>query len=250
MKKNNAASIILNHIDRDEIINKFLIGISAQEINQWLKALYSTPAEKSLIISEKALIKFQDEYLDIYSLIKEDLSKATSNLIVSENQIKEEIQGSPNYQKALEKYLSTEIDIKTSAKKLMAMVETRTEQLFLQIQLEPENTRPDYLLVQYLNTLAGILEKMDNILNGSPNQINIQNNVNIQLLDTHINTVYNIIKEILSKLDYETSLEFISLFNERMKAIEMPTELNQEQKVSQIGNISETINKTQWVDRT
>lgn len=248
MKKNIALQV-LEHPDRDELINKLILGLSPRDIYEWLSALYSTPVEKPLIISEKNLKKFKDEYLDMYSFIKQDLNK-TSTVLSINDQVKEEIQGSPNYQKTLEKYLNTEIDIKTSAKKLMAMVETRCEQIFLNIQLEPENTRPDYVLIQYLNTLAAVLEKMDTIVNGSGNQINIQNNVNIQLLDTHINTVYNIIKEILSKLDYETSLEFISLFNERMKAIEMPTELNQEQKVSQIGNISETINKTQWVDRT
>lgn len=244
--KKNIATQILDHVDRDEIINKLILGLSPKEINEWLSALYSLPAEKALVISEKTLLKFKDEYLDMYNIIKQDLTQISS----PDQQVKDELQGSPTYQKALEKYLDNEIDIKVSAKKLMAMVETRTEQLFLQIQEDPKNTRPDYLLVQYLNTLAGILEKMDTILNGSPNQINIQNNVNIQLLDTHINTIYNIIKEILTKLDYDTSLEFISLFNEKMKQVSAPMELTIEERSGNLNSMIEKVNKTEWVDKT
>jgi hypothetical protein len=247
MKKNIALQV-LEHPEKEEILNKLIIGLSPKDIHEWLAALFSNPAEKSLIISEKNLNKFKDEYLDMYSIIKEDLTKVSTALTAG-SEVQSELQGSPNYQKSLERYLKDEIDIKLEAKKLLAMVSTRAEQIFFATQKDTENTRPDYVLIQYLNTLAAVLEKLDTIVNGN-STVNIQNNVNIQLLDTHINTVYNIIKEILSKLDYETSLEFISLFNERMKAIEAPSILSQEEKTSQLGNISETINKTQLVDRT
>jgi hypothetical protein len=216
MPKPKVCENILNHPDKEEIINKMLSGISIADINEWLKFKYVSVSEEKFVLSEKVLTSFKKDYLDIYSIIKEDLSKSKSNLSAPE-ELREEIQGSQKYHKILEKYANAEVDIKQTVKKCVVAIETRASQVFDQIQEDPRNFRNDNILIEWFNTLTGVLEKYDQILNGNPEQINIQNNINIQIVDKHINVVYNIIKEILTKLDYDTSLLFIDMFNDAMK---------------------------------
>lgn len=217
--KNNVVEKILYHPDKDEILTKLLCSVSSNDISEWLEAKYSDN-EKKFRISKKDIDLFKDDYLDIYSIIKDDLSKTKSNISASD-ELQLEIQGSPHYHKALEKYIDTEIDIKTIVKKLVLNIETRASQIFDILQNDPENFKSDRVLIEWFNTLTTLLEKYDTILNGNPDQINIQNNINIQVVDNHINVIYNLIKDILYKLDYDTSLVFIEMFNEAMKELKI-----------------------------
>jgi cell fate (sporulation/competence/biofilm development) regulator YlbF (YheA/YmcA/DUF963 family) len=216
--KENIAKRFLDHPDREEIISKLLAGISATDITEWLKAKYNPISEKKFIFSEKYITSFKDEYLDFYTIMRQDLEKTKSNLMASQ-QIQQEIQGTPAYHKALEKYTDKEVDVKSIIKKLVVNAETRLSQMFDIMQEDPANFRADRTLVEWFNTLLAILEKYDSILNGSQDQINIQNNINIQVFDEHMGFVYNLIKEILTKLDYDTSLVFMDMLNDGLKQI-------------------------------
>jgi hypothetical protein len=216
--KENIAKRFLKHPDKDEIISKLLAGRSSADIAEWLKAKYNPATEKVFIFSEKYITSFKDEYLDFYTIMREDLEKTKSNITASQ-QLQTEIQGTSAYHTALEKYADKEVDIKSIIKKLVVNAELRLSQMFDLMQEDTYNFKPDRTLIEWFNTLTNILEKYDTILNGSPDQINIQNNINIQVVDEHINVVYNIIKEILAKLDYDTSLLFIDMFNEEMKKL-------------------------------
>jgi len=99
---------------------------------------------------------------------------------------------------------------------LCKAIQTRTEIVFENIMEDPSNMKFDRILIEYTSTLTGLLKECNEIVNGSPDQINIQNNINISVLDTHINTMYDIIRDILSRLDVDTSIMFIEEFNERM----------------------------------
>lgn len=214
----NIALKILEHPDKDEIITKLLSSVPIGDIHEWLEAKYIDVGEKKFVLSDKIISTFQKEYLDIYSIIKDDVAK-TKTKMSAEEELKLEIQGSPQYHRALEQYANNEVDIKVTVKKMVATIETRAAQVFDQIQEDPRNIKMDRTLIEWFNTLIALLEKYDTILNGNPDQINIQNNINIQVVDDHINVVYNVIKEILSKLDYDTSLLFIEMFNDEMKKL-------------------------------
>ena len=67
MKKDTGLKKILDHPDLEEIISKLLIGISSKDIHSWLKSKYTNVSESKFVISEKALISFQDNYLDLYN---------------------------------------------------------------------------------------------------------------------------------------------------------------------------------------
>lgn len=213
----NIALKILEHPDKDEIITKLLSSVPVADIHEWLEAKYTSVGETKFVLSNKIISTFQKDYLDIYSIIKDDIAKSKTNKLTAQEELKLEIQGSPQYHKSLENYVNNEVDIKVTVKRMVAAIEIRASQVFDQIQDDPRNIKMDRTLIEWFNTLTTLLEKYDTILNGNPDQINIQNNINIQVVDEHINVVYNVIKEILSKLDYDTSLLFIEMFNDAMK---------------------------------
>lgn len=242
--KENIAKRFLKHPDKDEIISKLLAGISSADIAEWLRAKYNPLTEKTFIFSEKYITSFKDEYLDFYTAMRQDLEKTKSNITATE-QIQMEIQGTPAYHKALEKYTDKEVDVKLIIKKLVVNAELRLSQMFDMMQEDPYNFKPDRTIIEWFNTLMNILEKYDGVLNGSPDQINIQNNINIQVVDDHINVIFNIIKEILTKLDYDTSLLFIDMYNEEIKKIKStsPTQLPVETRLKEATMLSETISE-------
>jgi hypothetical protein len=244
MAKSNIAKVVIEHPDKDEIITKLLSNVSVSDIHEWLEAKYVNVNENKFVLSEKVISTFQKDYLDMYSIIRDDVAKTKSNKITAEEELKQEIQGSPTYHKILEQYANNEVDIKIIVKKLVATIETRAAQVFDQIQDDPLNNRGDRILIEWFNTLITVLEKYDTILNGNPDQINIQNNINIQIVDEHINVVYNIIKEILAKLDYDTSLLFIDMFNEEMKKLEPLKEkviIPQQERIKEAKILNEVI---------
>ena len=128
---------------------------------------------------------------------------------------------------------------------MVANIELRASQVFDDIQNDTQNTRNDRILREWFDSLLLVLEKYDSILNPiNPEQVNIQNNINIQVVDNHINSVYNVVKNILEKLDYDTSILFIDMFNEEMgklKSTESPTILPQQERMETVKILSETI---------
>jgi hypothetical protein len=244
MPKIDVAKSILNHPDKDEILSKLTADVSPIDISEGLAARYSAPSEKKFALTTKAITTFKKDYLDIYSIIQDDLATTKSNLTASE-EITQEIQGSFQYHKALERYVDNEIDIKTTVKKMVANIELRASQVFDDIQNDTQNTRNDRILREWFDSLLLVLEKYDSILNPiNPEQVNIQNNINIQVVDNHINSVYNVVKNILEKLDYDTSILFIDMFNEEMgklKSTESPTILPQQERMETVKILSETI---------
>lgn len=205
---------IISHPDAQEIIAKLSMDKSPAEIHDWLAAKYSN--QKQLVISKKDLQIFQSEHLDFYAIIREDLLKTHFQLTQAQNSTEEIVKGNDAYQKRLLEIADKELDIKQIVKSLVVKIEFRADQVFNLIQNDPRNVKMDRNLVEWLNLLLQTLEKFDLITNGNPETINIQNNINIQLVDEHLQVIHEIIRDILSNLDYETSLLFTELWSQKI----------------------------------
>src|ERR1035437_2141014 len=93
---------ILDHPDREEIISKLVMGISAKDINEWLKDKYTSINEPKFIISEKIIKSFQSTYLDFYNNIHQDLSKTKTAIATSnEDQLELAVKGNSAYRSAM-----------------------------------------------------------------------------------------------------------------------------------------------------
>jgi hypothetical protein len=222
--KENTLRKIYSHPEREEIISKLTLGVSAEEINVWLSEKYAAVGDKKLIFSAKVLKQFKDEYLDIYKQMREDfaLVKQEQENIIKDMQTT--VQSNSAYRNKLNEYLDKEIDIKSMVKNMILAIESRAAQVFDNIQERPDTIKLDYVLINWFNSLTMILEKYDQIINGSPDKIIQQNNINIQILDQHIGVFHKVIREVISRLDYDTSLLFVDILNEELKKIKPSTE--------------------------
>jgi hypothetical protein len=244
----NALTKILQHPDKDEIISKLVIGISAKDIHDWLKAKYTNVSEAKFVVAEKSIKSFQDNYLDIYNLIQEDIAKSKSAIATStEEQLALSVQNNPTYRNKMLELAGKELDIRQIVTNLCVAIESRLAQVFDEIQEDPRNinTRVDRLLIDYAEVLGNILEKYYKFTEAPVATQTVQHNVNIQVIE-HISILHDVIKDVLSQMDLESSLYFMELFNERFSKLKPPTDKevpNTETRLAEAKLLNETINK-------
>lgn len=239
---------ILEHPDKDEIISKLIIGISSKDIHDWLKSKYTNVSETKFVIAEKSINSFQDNYLDIYNLIQEDIAKSKQAVNSgTEDQLELAVQNNHTYKSKMLELADKEIDVRKIISNLCIAIETRLAQVFDEIQEDPRNinTRVDRLLIEYADTLGNILEKYYKFTESPADQI-VQHNVTLQVVDQHISVFHDVIKEVLSQMDLETSLYFMEVFNQKMEKLKAPEKdnsFNTDMKLAEAKLLNETINK-------
>lgn len=219
MSNSKIASQITSHIDFPEIMAKLTMDFSPKDISAWLKSKYKN--QKELLVSEASLKIFKSEYLDFYNNIRTDLLQTQMALASNNTDALEEVQGNKDYKKKLLEIVDKELDIKTIIKQMVVRIEIRAEQVFDNIQADPRNIKMDRTLVELMTLLLNMLEKFDLITNGNPEQVNITNNININMVDERINMFYEVFRDCVSQLDYETSLLLTELFTKKMQELKL-----------------------------
>ena len=244
----NALKKILDHPDKDEIIAKLVLDYSAKDIHDWLAAKYTNVSEAKFVVAEKSVKTFKDSYLDVYNMIQEDIVKTKQAVVTStEDQLELAIKNNPTYKSKMLELAGQEIDVRKIVAHLCVAIETRLGQVFDEIQEDPRNinTRIDRVLIEYGELLGGLLEKYYKFTE-NPADISIQHNVTLQVVDQHISVFHDVIREILSQLDLESSMLFMELFNEKMAKLKPPAPdqaPNTDMKLAEAKLLNETINK-------
>jgi hypothetical protein len=240
---------ILEHPDRDEIISKLVIGQPTNDIYDWLKSKYTNVSESKFVISEKVLKTFQGTYLDFYNDMQQDLSKTKTALANgTQDQLELAVKGNSAYKEAMIKTLDNEIDIRQMVARLAINIETRLSQVFDEIQEDPRNinTKVDRLLIDYAEVFGNLLEKCYKFNEVPAADQIVQHNVTLQVVDQHISVFHDVIKEVLSQMDLDSSQYFLEVFNEKMSKIKPPVldaPPTQEMKMAEVKLLNETINK-------
>lgn len=239
---------ILDHPDKDEIIAKLILGISPKDVTDWLSGKYTNVSEAKFVIAEKSIKSFQDNYLDIYTTIKDDFAK-TKNAMVNgtESSLELSIQENSAYKSLVIETVGKELDIKQKLNNMCSVVETRFSQIFDSLQEDPRNmnTRVDRVLVEYVNAFSSLLEKAYKIINNGPDQV-IQHNITVQHIDQHIAVFYEVIKKVLAQMDLESSMYFMELFNEEINKIQDPANRviqPVDERLAEVKVLNETMNK-------
>lgn len=240
---------ILEHPDKDEIISKLVMGTSSADIHDWLKAKYTNVSETKFVISEKALKSFQNTYLDFYNDIQLDISNTKTAMVTGTvDSIDLAVKNNPAYEDAMIKLAAGELNVEQMMAKMAYGLEMRISQIYDLIQEDPRNinTKTERLWAEYVEIASGLLDKYYKWREShSPDQI-IQHNVTLQVVDQHISVFHDVIKEVLSQMDLETSLYFMEVFNEKMAKLKMPDKdaaPTTEMKLAEAKLINETINQ-------
>lgn len=238
---------ILNHPDREEIISKIVIGFSAKDINEWLKSKYSGVSESKFVLSEKMVKTFQDEYLDMYKMIKEDIAKTKTAMVAgTEENLELAIKDSSAYKSAMIQMANKEVDIKKMITNLCITIETRLAQIFDSIQEDPRNidTKIDRVFLEYVDRLGVALERYYKIVEQGPDQV-IHHNITLQAVDQHVAVFHDVIKDVLAQMDHESAMYFMEVFRTKMAKIKPPSDaiLTQEAKFAEVKILNEEISR-------
>lgn len=239
---------ILEHPDKDEIISKLVIGMSPKDIHDWLKAKYTNVSEAKFVLSEKLVKSFNDNYLDIYTMLKDDIAKTKQAVSTNtEEHLELAVKENSAYRSAMMKMATNELDAKTMITNLCINVETRLAQIFDIIQQDPNNINPrvDRLLTEYVDKFGSIIEKYYKYVEQAPDQV-IQHNITLQAVDQHISVFHEVIREVLSQMDLESAMYFMEVFNDKMSKLKPPNEttvITSEAKLAEVKVLNDEINK-------
>lgn len=239
---------ILYHPDRDEIISKLVIGVDPRDIHEWLELKYTNVSEAKFVIAEKSIKSFKDNYLNIYNIIREDFAKARTALATNtEDQLALSIANNTTYQGLVLQTVGKELDLKQAISGLIAAIETRLSQIYDVIQEDPRNinTKIDRVLIEYVDKFGMLLEKAYKIIHEGPDQV-VQHNITVQHIDQHTAIFYEAIKRVLAKLDLESSMYFMEIFNEEMGKLKDPNNKTiqpVEERLAEVKILNKTINE-------
>lgn len=244
----NSLKKILEHPDKDEIIAKLVLDYSAKDIHDWLANKYTNVSEAKFVVAEKSIKVFKENYLDVYSMIREDMLKTKEAIVTStEDQLELAVKNNPTYKSKMLELAGKEIDVRSMVAHLCIAIETRLGQVFDEIQEDPRNinSRIDRVLIEYGELLGGLLEKYYKFTE-NPADLVIQHNVTLQAVDQHISVFHDVIREVLSQMDLESSMLFMELFNDRMSKLKPPSPekpMDTDAKLAEAMILNETINK-------
>jgi len=248
MNKNMLQRIIDNP-DKNEIISKLSSGISEDDVSAWLSSKYSNVHEKRFVLTERNLKSFKDNFLDTYTVIRDDLLKTKANMTLAPGeQLALSVKKNSAYKDLLTRTANEELDIRQIIKRLAAAIEERLSLTFDRLTEENNvNIKIDTLFMEQVNTLSGVLEKYYKFTEMPQAQGQTINNTNItvSLIDEHITFFHDIFREMLTHLDTDKSLYLIELFNEKFSKLKQPSKdiIPAEMRLAEAKMLSETINK-------
>ena len=205
---------LLEHPEKDLIIDKLLADEDPKDINKYLDDKYSD-LNKKYVLSTTFLREFKSDHLNIYQEVKEDLIKSNiGELVEVEDSLK-----SRKYKERL-KLVNKELNLQDKMAELVAAIEMRAEQVFDKIQEDPRVFKGDHYLIQYFNLLIMACEKLDKINNGSiANSIVNNTTYNIQYIDQYANAFNDAIKETLAEIDLDASYQFMEKLNGKLAVL-------------------------------
>jgi hypothetical protein len=205
------------HPDKDEIISKVITGVPPKTIADWLKLKYPDKEQAHLRLSVPLLKEFVDNgALDMAAQFQTDL-----NGVAAGKEISASIKNNKTYQERLVEIADKEIDIKKLVTETTHMIKARAEQVFDKIQENPQNMKPDYVLIKWFELLLTAIEKCDKAINERPDQV-IQHNITMQVVESNIAIFQEAIRETAAEIDPEMAFIFIDKLSAKMKALQEP----------------------------
>jgi|688.fasta_scaffold706406_2 hypothetical protein len=239
---------ILNHPDKDEIISKLIIDIPEKDIHDWLESKYSNPGESKFVVAKTTLKDFKDNFLDIYSKIKEDILKVKND---PNNELELTLKNNKAYKAKILELTDKKIDIEEKVSRLITAIEDRAAEVFDKMQNQEIDFKKDTILINYLGLLGETLSKYYDMKEKEEkkqlnNVTNINNtNVTIQVLDQQVSIFYDIFKQVLETLDFETSMRCLELFNEKLSKARLANtkEFTLDQQIAEVKLLNDTVQK-------
>ena len=210
---------VINHPDKEKIIEKLLSGESVKEIESWLEKKY--PRSKRLHISYMTLQKFRSENLNIKGDVLEDIKNKKTEIDKKhlELETKMIIQSSNAYQKKIDEIASSELDVTRRLLEMDKLISSRIEHYYNLLETGG-SIKEDRIFLEYVNTMKGLLQDWKKYIEGVADK-KIEHNININVVNEHARILKETILEILREMDPRLIPVFVDKLNYRMKQLDV-----------------------------
>ncbi len=213
-------SLLLNHPDRQEIVNKILSNGSAKEIYDWLRLKYPAPDQQDLRLNLNLLKEFaKSNLLDCETKVNNDILVAQEEKVI-QKKLSETLLNNKTYQERITQLVDNKIDVKQKFINLEAALHARMEQVFDSIQQDPSKVnKADYTLIKYMEQYLKLLETYNKSINMAPDTI-IQHNYTMEYIDNHSAILQQAIRETLEDMDPQFAFIFVEKIQEKLNNLE------------------------------
>lgn len=217
-------SLLLNHPDRQEIVNKILGGNSPKQVYDWLRLKYPGADQQDLRLNLNLLKEFaKSNLLDYDAKVNNDILLAQEEKI-QQKKLTEALLNNKSYQERINEIVDTKIDVKQKFLNLEMALHTRMEQVFDSIQSDPSKVnKSDYTLIKYMEQYLKLLESYNKSINMAPDMI-IQHNYTMEYIDNHSSLLQQAIRETLEEMDPKFAFIFIEKMQEKLNNLEYKEE--------------------------
>lgn len=233
---------ILNHPDREEIIQKLVSGISPNKVHEWLNEKYSREEDKHLRITVKGISDFRLRYLnlsrDAVRMLKKERQKKELGLPHNANagsflertgeteeehelRVKETLLQSPTYREKLKDITEATLDGPRLIKELVALIQSRLEVYFNEIASGSkigETIKADKQFAEYVSLMKDLVKdakKIEDDYNTQPDAGQVQLNV----VHEQVGMIRDTVKDLLNDFDPDLALEFMDRLNKRLTTL-------------------------------
>lgn len=207
---------IIEHPEHQSIIDKLLMGEKPSDIASYLKYKYDKPDENHLRLSASLLDQFLKTYLNASEFVDKLVKDSKSNSL--DKQIPASLLNNSTWQERIANLADDKINIEKKLIQHMELLERRMEQIYDKIQENPGNTKLDYVLTKYFELSSIHMEKIDKIVNKSPDQ-RIEHTYSVQMISEHSNAIQEALRKVISRLPPEQSFEIMQMLNEELSSL-------------------------------
>jgi hypothetical protein len=214
------SSKVLNHPDKEKIIEKLLEGESVKEVELWLEKKY--PRSKRLHISYMTLQKFRSENLDLKGEVLEDIKnkKAEVDKKTQEIETRMIIQSTNAYKEKIDEIASSELDVTRRLLEMDKLVNSRIEHYYNLLESGGGSVKEDKVFLEYINTMKSLMQDWKKYIEGFADQ-RIDHNININVINEHARVLKESILEVLREMDPKLISVFVNKLNFKMKQVDM-----------------------------
>ena len=232
-------SKILNHPDKEAILEKLLAGISPRKISEWLDEKYTSEEDKRYRITAKPIGDFRKKYLNLdreaVRILKQQRQRKELGLPHNANaasfidrqdedevthalRVKENLLQSPTYQDRLKQISEATLDGPRLIKELVTLLQSRLEVYYNEVaskSINGDSLKADKQLAEYAALVKDLVKdakKIDDDYNAQPDEGVIQLNV----VHEQVGIIRDTVKELLQEFAPELALEFVDRLNKRL----------------------------------
>ncbi len=253
---------ILNHPDREEIIQKLLAGASPNIIREWLDKKY--PDDRTMLITVSSINSFRKNYLNLdreaVRVLKKEQQKKTLGLPHNPNvasfldkpheseeehhmRVKNTLLTSPTYQNKLREITDAHLDAPRLMKELHMLLQSRIEVYYNEIASATtigDTLKADKMFAEYVRLATDVLKDSKKVWDDYNTQPD-EGTIDLNVVHEMVAVVREAVKDSMSDFAPELALEFMDKLNKRLTSMEYQMPRPQQNIIDRVGELNKKI---------